>query len=202
MGGPDSRIPLVDPISLLRGDKRKEAIQKQKEDDERKKKEEKKKQDEQDKDTQMLRKLRGREVRRQLNAMARGHKYQPLSIDQLKQEVEDIKSGCAGRDVRQRRDDYSEDDEYDADMDDWLVDDGDEGGRDSSDWQKELRKITGYDPRKWAGKPVEEVEEASYNDQMREEARSRKIARMEEKAIEEEEDRLKKAKKQECPIKE
>ena len=90
-------------------------------------------------------------------------------------------------------DDYDEEDE---DMDSFIDDDG--GGEEEDeipDVSKAIRDIFGYDKRKYIGMD-EDIEEASYSQIMKEEARSQRIGRQEDLADMREELRQKRLKRE------
>ncbi|PVU99773.1 hypothetical protein BB559_000421 [Furculomyces boomerangus] len=100
--------------------------------------------------------------------------------------------------------DYSDNESYDDDdsLNDFIVDDEDEEydtgygksrGHDVIDYRSEIRKITGYDRRKYADDFDDEDMEAPVSVQLREENISLKIARLEDK-IEEEREKKREAK--------
>lgn len=91
-------------------------------------------------------------------------------------------------------DDY--DDEEDEDMDSFIDDDdGREIESGSPDVSKAIRDIFGYDKRKYIGMD-EDIEEASYSQIMKEEARSQRIGRQEDLADMREEMKQKRLKKE------
>ncbi|KEP60317.1 UNVERIFIED_CONTAM: hypothetical protein HHA_290190 [Hammondia hammondi] len=88
--------------------------------------------------------------------------------------------------------------EDDDDLDDFIVED-EEAGEATSNWQAEMRRVTGYDPRNFAGRFEGECAESGFHQQLQEEHYSGQIGAQEdaeeyEKLLEEtrEERRLKK----------
>jgi hypothetical protein len=88
---------------------------------------------------------------------------------------------------------YGSGDDYDDDELDGFIDDGPEGGE--ADWRKEIRKMTGYDPSRYADDWGDDRRmEASWEQLQAEERRSARMGRLEDQAAEEEEARRLKAK--------
>jgi len=79
---------------------------------------------------------------------------------------------------------HDEEDEYE---DDFVVDDDEE----EADWRQHIRRLTGYDPRRYRDDGDDRSMEASWRDIMMEEKRSERMARREDE-IEEEMERKRK----------
>ncbi|CBZ51177.1 conserved hypothetical protein [Neospora caninum Liverpool] len=70
--------------------------------------------------------------------------------------------------------------EDDDDMDDFIVDDEDLGDGADRDWQAEMRRVTGYDPRHFAGRFEGECAESGFHQQLQEERYSGQVAAQED----------------------
>nr|PIM01596.1 SPT2 chromatin [Toxoplasma gondii COUG] len=69
--------------------------------------------------------------------------------------------------------------EEDDDLDDFIVED-EEAGEAASNWQAEMRRVTGYDPRNFAGRFEGECAESGFHQQLQEEQYSGQIGAQED----------------------